>query len=376
MKVIQSVTNIILFAALSGWMPVTAAETKPQNKSKVAQACAPEVAKPSPSKQDCQQKPASEAAEKTADVEKKVEEERLKVLFVDVNKVFETFGSTLDWTANTLDGYFADEETQQQQKKAKTWGHIVFGWEPREGNLNRFPVKFKVKAKLPHLKDKVELILSDNEDDDFKTLPYESVRPETVKLDEDSFGAAIRFLHATRDNISTSSRLGWGDNQLYARSSARYKKAWYDNKLSINLQPALEYYVVDGWGGRFLFDIGYKLSDNSDTRFNFSYRDLESFSAPKWRAGVFQINAVTDKSAMIVGISSNGETKPKFTPMKHRFSVRYRFNALRSWTYFEIEPFVEVFRPDLPDNSGIDYNASFIRDTGITFRFEGHYGFN
>ena len=61
-----------------------------------------------------------------------------------------------------------------------------------------------------------------------------------------------------------------------------------------------------------------------------------------------------------------------------RFSTRYRFNALRSWIYFEIEPFIEFSRDDPDDFMTIgagNFRDSFVRDRGITIRFEGHYGF-
>lgn len=176
----------------------------------------------------------------------KEEEQRLKVLFVDVNTVMENVGHTMDWTANWIDGYFAT--TKQGRNKAKAWGHIIMGWEPRDGEWLNFPVKFKVQAKLPNLKNKVELILSDNEQDDFKNLPYESVRPEAYKSSQRSLGAAVRFLHASSENVRTSSRLGWGDDQVYARTQLTYRKKYLADKVTFNLQPAIEYYVVDGWG--------------------------------------------------------------------------------------------------------------------------------
>ena len=314
-------------------------------------------------------------------IEKQLEEERLKILFVDVNTVMEAIGTGMDWTANMLDGAFANDETGRD--KAKAWGHVVFAWEPREGQFfdsENFPVKFKVKAKLPNLQNKVELILSDGEDDDFQTLPYESVRPEALRLSENSLGAAIQFLSSKGKNIRTSSRLGIGESQVYARSSLTYRQKYLKDLVTLNISPAIEYYAADGWGARLLFDAGYSLSQTSEMRFSASTQDRQSFDDPKFRWGVFNIKSLGQKKALITGFSSAGEIERngEFKAYSRRISTRYRFNALRSWVYFEIEPFIEFAKDDRDDLLSIgedNFRKSFVRDRGITIRFEGHYGF-
>ena len=328
-----------------------------------------------------ERKKAQEELAELEKIERKLEEERLKFLFLDVNSVMEAVGSGMDWTANMLDSYFAEEEAGKNQ--AKAWGHIVFAWEPKTGELfdgDRFPVKFKVKAKLPNLKNKVELILSDGEDDDFQTLPYESVRPEAFRLSQNSLGAAIQFLSSKGENTRISHRIGVGDRQLYARSSWLYRQKIINDLVTLNVSPAVEYYASDGWGARVLFDAGYKLSETSEMRFDVSFQNRQAFDDPKFRWGVFNIKSLGQKKALITGVSSAGEMEEnnRFEAYSRRISTRYRFNALRRWIYFEIEPFIEFRKDDPDDLSAIgahNFNNKFIRDRGITIRFEGHYGF-
>ena len=292
----------------------------------------------------------------------------------------EAIGSGMDWTANMVDSYFADDDAGKNQ--AKAWGHVVFAWEPRTGEFidgDSFPVKFKVKAKLPNLKNKVELILSDSEDDDFQTLPYESVRPEALRLSEKSISAAIQLLSSKGENTRVSHRIGIGDRQLYARSSWIYRQKFLDELVTFNVSPAIEYYASDGWGARVLFDTGYKLSDTSEMRFDFSLQNRQSFDDPKFRWGIFNIKSLGQKQALITGVSSAGEIElhGQFEAYTRRISTRYRFNALRRWVYFEVEPFIE-FTKDDPDDmlvSDESFNHDFVRDRGITIRFEAHYGF-
>ena len=48
------------------------------------------------------------------EIERKLEEERLKFLFVDMNSVMEAIGSGMDWTANMVDSYFADDDAGKE----------------------------------------------------------------------------------------------------------------------------------------------------------------------------------------------------------------------------------------------------------------------
>ncbi|GAB3002400.1 hypothetical protein GCM10027050_22370 [Psychrosphaera aestuarii] len=302
-------------------------------------------------------------------------EERLKVLFVDVNSMMETVGSSMDWTANWIDSKFA--ETEQGKNKAKAWGHINIGWEPRQGEWSNLPVKFRVRAKLPNLENKVELILSDNEQEDLNSLPYETVRPEALKSSQRSLGAAVRFMHASTEHLSSSSRIGTGDGQMYVRSSITYNEKFWSDKLIINLQPSVEYYYSDGLAGRLLIDTAYAINLKNELRFSYLLQDRESYEAATWRNGIYSISALTDKTALIIGATAAGVVEPDYRPEFYKFSVRIRKKAIRSWIFLEFEPFVEFNRARLVDDpiNGHIY-GDFERDIGVALRFEAHYGFH
>lgn len=309
------------------------------------------------------------------EVEGPKEEERLKVLFVDVNSMMETVGSSMDWTANWIDGKFT--ESEMGRNKAKAWGHINVGWEPKESEWDNFPIKFRVKAKLPNLENKVEIIFSDNEQEDLNSLPYETVRPEALKSSQRSLGAAVRFMHSSSENLSSASRIGTGDGQVYARSGFTYNKKLLSNKLTVYLQPAIEYYYSDGLGGRLLFDSAYALNLKNELRVSYLLQDRESFDAATWRNGVYSISALSNETALIIGATAAGVVEPDYRPEFYKLSVRIRKKAIRSWIFIEFEPFVEFNRPRLVEDfqNGHIY-GEFERDIGIALRFEAHYGFN
>ncbi len=306
--------------------------------------------------------------------QKQSNEERLKVLFVDVNSVMESVGTSMDWTANWIDGKFA--ESSRGLNKAKAWGHISMGWEPRQGEWSNFPIKFRVRAKLPNLENKVELVFSDNEEEDLNSLPYETVRPEALKSSQRSLGAAVRFMHSASENVKTSSRLGWADGQVYARTSLLFNKKFVGDTFTLNIQPSLEHYVADGWGGRLLIDSGVAINKQNELRLSYLLQDRDSYEAPTWRNGLYAISEISNSSAIIIGATAAGVVEPDYRPEFYKFSVRIRKKAIRSWIFIEAEPFVEFRRERLIDDpiNGHLY-GEFERDIGIALRLEAHYGF-
>lgn len=321
------------------------------------------------------QNPEKENETLLAEIERKPKESRLKIWFLDVNSLLENVGSTLDWSANWIDGQFVDDEAGKN--KAKTWGHISVGWVPQNGDWGNYPVKFKVRAKLPNLKNRVELIFTDNEEADLNTLPYESARPEAFRSSQNSLGAAVRFLHKTSDKVSSSTRVGWGESQIYTRSSIIYRRKYLDERVTLNAQPAIEYYAEDGLGARLILDAGYKFTERHELRLNYGLLDRESFDHPKWRKGIFHLTELSKKSAVIVGATAAGEVEPEYKPKLYRFSVRVRRKSMRSWIFLEAEPFIEFTRDRIIDDATNDYLGftGYERNIGFALRLEAHYGF-
>ncbi|WP_169074022.1 hypothetical protein [Thalassotalea algicola] len=268
--------------------------------------------------------------------------------------------NTVFRSAYWFDGFFTEDDTEQERPYVNA--RIRIGWEPKARDWAEYDNKFRVRLKLPHFKDKLDLILSDDEEDDIDNLPLETVNTKP-QINEDSFAAAVRFVHHSGDNELTDTRLGISSGDIFLR--ARYKKrlSWQKTH-GLKFEPAIYYYVDDGVGARLLLEYDYQSTLRDQIRFNYSIRGSESFSGIRWKHGLYHLHQFSLYKAGALGLVVQGERNGKegFIIDKYTLSYRYRFNAYKRWLFFEVEPFLEW-----PENE------NYTTTPGIAFRVEGYF---
>lgn len=268
---------------------------------------------------------------------------------------------SLNNTAQWFDEYFVEEECVDST--ARAWGRISVGWEPKKGDYGDFPVKFRLKMRLPNLKNKVDLILSDNELDDFERLPLEASRPHDDKSNSDDFSAAIRLIHKSSKHSYFASRIGLGGGTVYGRSMYRWQDKISEN-WNLKIEPALEYYIGDGFGARLQFDATYTVNPVSELKLVYSVRDREDFEHVRWKQGAFYVHQKNNDTAYIWGAIAKGEIKPRYQGNEYTTSVRWRQRSVRKWLFIEIEPFIDFMREN-----------DFDPEPGLALRVEGFFGY-
>ncbi|WP_156896354.1 hypothetical protein [Aestuariibacter salexigens] len=261
-------------------------------------------------------------------------------------------------TAQQLDNFFADEDTFNNED-AKAEGRIRLGWEPRTRDIAEFDLRFRIRVKLPALKDRVDLLLSDDEDDQ----PADSIaaaRNDALER-RDSANLALRF-RSTPD-AKISQRIGAGRrDQLFYR--VRYRD---DYRLSpssrLVYEAELHYYTRDRFGTRLRFNYEHDHDARSAFRFRnqLYFRDDENHWI--WTHELQRLEQLTSHSALIFTFSAEGLNKPSYQVEQVYLSARWRDNRIRDWLYFEVEPFVLWLREE-------DFAPSF----GLGMRFEYYYG--
>lgn len=275
----------------------------------------------------------------------------------------DTFSDALDDSALWLNDHFVDDCADPRRHGSKAWARVMMGWEPKAGDWSKFPLKFKVRVNLPNLKHKVNLVFSDNEAEDFNRLPLETSRPASDSFDKRDFSAAIQLLHRSDDHAYFRSRIGLGSGQIYGRTSYRWKRTFSD-KVLLNVEPSIEYYMNDGLGYRFLTELSYFPNQRSEYRAFYSIWDRKEFTTPHWKKAVYHLTKIDSKSTLITGILVNGVTEPDYRDEKITLSTRWRRHALRRWLFFELEPFVDFERQK-------DYDSTW----GIALRIGGYFGY-
>ncbi len=272
------------------------------------------------------------------------------------------FTQALNNSAVWMNSSFSDDQTLDES--AKAWARVQVGMEPKSGDWSKYPVKFRLKVQLPSLEERVDLILSDNEIDDFERLPLESSRPHDNRSNSDDFSAAIRLIHSSDNNAYFASRLGFGRGSIYARSFYRWRKS-FSNHWSLKLQPAIEYWPGEGFGLRQLTELNYLINSSNEIRMSHSIWHIESFESPLWKHGLYYLSQLDHNNALVAGVLYQGKTRDGYEKDRVTISVRWRQRAIRQWLFFEVEPFVDY-----------DRENDFGSEIGVALRVEGFFGYH
>ena len=277
-----------------------------------------------------------------------------------VESLHETISHSVYQSAYWFDGFFTDDDALQ--KTPATNARIGLAWEPKSREWDEFKTKFRVRLKLPHFKDKLDLVLSDNTEDELTQLPLQSINTKT-NLKENRFAAAVRFLHSNNDDRVTDTRIGITSGDLFVKARHIRRYAW-DDIHGFRFEPSVFYLIDDGLGAKLLLEYDYQLNTKEQLRLNYSIAGSESFSGIRWKHGLFHLTQISDTQASSLGLIIEGERNGEqgFFVDKYTLSYRYRFSALKKWLFFEIEPFLEW-----PE----DY--SYTTTPGIAFRIEGFF---
>ena len=277
-----------------------------------------------------------------------------------VDNMHHSISNSVYQSAMWFDRFFIEDGDEQSAPEASA--RIKFGWEPRARDLGVLTQRFRVRVRLPHLQDKVDLIFSDDNDDDINQLPLDSPRTEN-QLDKESFSAAIRYQHKNERYFLTDSRIGITGGDIFVRT--RHRRTYVlDDVRKFKVEPSIYYFLQDGLGARLLLEYDHQINDKRQNRVNFSTRVSESFSGVKINFGMYHLEHITDSGAAVSGFQIVGRVDSEQGSLIDNYilNYRYRFGALREWLFFEIEPFIEF--PEVHN-----YKIT----PGIAFRIEGFF---
>jgi len=272
----------------------------------------------------------------------------------------ETVSESVYQSAYWFDNFFTDDDSEQRDPK--TNARVRLSWEPKSRDFSEFKTRFRVKVRLPHFSEKVDLIFADDAEDELDSLPLESSNT-TPKINEEHFTAAFRFIHKKSNARLIDSRIGISGGDLFVRARLKRRFFWQDNH-SFKFEPSVYYFLGDGLGEKVLLEYNYQYDQKAQFRVNYSIWGSQSFSGIRWKHGFYQLKQLSDNKASIFGMQIEGERNGErgFLVNKYTLGYRYRFNALEKWLFFEIEPFLEW--PEV---------KNYKTTPGIALRVEGYF---
>ncbi|NVK58060.1 MAG: hypothetical protein HWE26_20885 [Alteromonadaceae bacterium] len=268
------------------------------------------------------------------------------------------FSESMHYTAQQLDDFFA-LETSNKHQEARAEGRVRFGWEPRSTALAEQDFRFRIRVKLPALEDRVDLLLSD--DDSFNQ--DDSIRAARDSVDDAQNSATLALRYQKQQDSSLSYRVGAGRRgQLFVKTEYDQNYAFND-AFNIDYDAELYYYTRDELGAELGLNFNFSLANDNYLRFRNRYFYRDRFNDWFWRHEIQLLRPVSQQSAVLFRFVTNGVSRPNHQLGEVYTSARWRTNYLRSWLFFELEPFVIWLREE-------DFNAS----VGVAMRFEFYYG--
>jgi hypothetical protein len=275
-----------------------------------------------------------------------------------LDSMHQSIASSVNSSALWFDDFFALEEFEKHEK-AYGEARIRLGWEPRSRSVKEFETRFKIRVKLPNLKNRADLVLSDYDDD----RPDNDIQASGINdfVEQNRFSLALRWRSSPESGLSH--RIGVG-RRLQAFAKSRYRNSHtLTNKTILRWETSAYMYSDDGLGADFSWQLGYNATDHSIFRLNNHFYFRDRTSDWLWQHSVQKLTQFDEKNALIVGYYIEGISRPNYRLEEYLVSLRWRKNTLREWLFYEVEPFI-LWRRDE------QFSASY----GIALRIEGFFG--
>lgn len=272
-----------------------------------------------------------------------------------------SFTDTMDFTVKQLDGLFEDEDSSYANgnKRARAEGRVQLAWEPRSGMLSDTDLRFRIRVKLPALQERVDLLLSDNEDENQDNTIRAARNVNTNNRDRTTI--ALRFTPEQDSHFSY--RIGAGRrDQFYAKT--RYRDAHaFSGQMAMLYDAELYYYTRDRLGAEVGVAFQYEINRKHLVRQNNRFYFRDDSNDWLWRHEVHHLFSIDQHNAFIPHFMVEGLSQPNYRVEEIYTGFRWRNNTLRDWLFFEVEPFILWLRNE-------DFKTSY----GMALRVEAYYG--
>lgn len=268
-----------------------------------------------------------------------------------------SFTDSMDFTVSKFDGLFSDGS--QAKEKAKAEGRIQLSWEPRTRDIAETDIRFRIRVSLPQLENRVDLLLSDNEDETQSDTIKAARSPSLGRQDNTTISLRFR----PDQNSHYSFRVGAGRrDQLYVK--ARYRDAYaFNSHWAMLYDTEIYQYTRDQFGAELGTSIQHVSSNNNVTRLNNRFYFRDNSNDWLWRHELQHLYPINNHNALVYSFMVEGLNKPTYQVEEVYTGLRWRSNPIREWLYFEVEPFVLWLRSE-------DFSPSY----GMALRLEAYYG--
>lgn len=238
-----------------------------------------------------------------------------------------------------FDNFFDDDYSAEEPATVRT-KITIGGKTSRHGTSNGY-AKIRVKAKLPNLKDRFYLVLSNEEENEHDFLTLESKRPEEIEeATDNNFSAALRWIKRStlKEKIDAQIGLRSGPNIYLLGRHRRFHNLTKSVKLY--LTPAVFIDSEYGAGTRLLTEFDHLFDHPGLIRLSVRGQFDNRSEGIEWRSGLSYTHRLSNKGAIVGGVYMRGESDGEEVE-NYSASIRLRKRFWRPYLFYEIEPFID-----------------------------------
>lgn len=238
-----------------------------------------------------------------------------------------------------LDGLFG--ETQNLQSARKTSGYLETSVRHSEFEGTDEKVRFRVRVRLPNLKNRVSAVIGrDNEDDVVRDRTERfAVRSEVPRLEEDeSWLAGLGYAFPSSETLKIDSRIGvagFAHPRVYVQQRARLI-AFADKNDLVYLRGTAFWTNEQGFGTTAGFDYTRVLSERVLLRFADVATISEKTEGLDWFSGVILYHHLREERGLAYELLIRGQTDEPEPLYEYGARIVYRHPILPRRLYAEL----------------------------------------
>jgi len=263
-----------------------------------------------------------------------------------VDRIHQGFETRLDKYAQYFDNFFADERSDEEAGHSQI--RLIGSFLHTESGGLKFTPQVRARLTLPHLKNRVNLLI-DTESDDITGLADQGSDTLTTSEPRNETNIAIQLVQKRTTEIGISHRIGLtlkGD-LLNPKARSQIRFTWQTSKRDlVRFTQAVFLERLDGFGQESRLDFErllHRKTPNSSSLLRVTLRGLTSEASDgyEWSLPIEVLNALPNQRAYAYGGSISGVTDSDCGITNSAVFFRYRQSLWRDWFYIDLTPQLE-----------------------------------
>ncbi len=278
------------------------------------------------------------------------------------------FTETMEWTLNAthkfatwLDSFFDDERVRNLNNVTRVKIAARTFYDQDEDN--EYDIKFSIKAKLPKARERLQLFLTNDLDED---MDASTNAPPLPREEQGDTYLGLRAFNVIGDKIpgdtSTATGINLSGGKFNYFIEPRYSYTHDFRKWNLYFLQKVRYSKKDNWESRTRLDLDRILTEKFFFRFNtelYWQDENDDFDGFEHTIRFYLAQKLRGKQALVYEWNNVMRSEPEYDLYSTSIVTRYRRQFWRKWMFFEVAPQVAFRKP-------VDYDPAL----GILLKIE------